>query len=161
VVDDGRQLVNLARTKVNQVDVAQISSNLVKTTENLADLSSKGGATLDAVNGSVARINRILARAERQGGIMDDIEEAVRTLKAEARQLEGTMAMVKTTMTSIRSTADAFGNVARDASGLTDEAGRALKVVGEAADAVRRVADVLERDSDMLVKGRARSKEEP
>jgi ABC-type transporter Mla subunit MlaD len=160
VVDDGRQLVHLAQKKVSQVDVEKISANLVKTTENLAELSSKGSTTLDGINGSVARINRILARAERQGGMMDDIEETIKTLKAEARQLEGSMALVKTTMSSIKNTADAFSNVARDASGLTDEAGHMMKVVGEAADAVRRVADVLERDSDMLVKGRARSKEE-
>jgi len=160
VVDDGRQLVHLAQKKVSQVDVEKISANLVKTSENLAELSSKGNTTLDGINGSVARINRILARAERQGGMMDDIEETIKTLKAEARQLEGSMALVKTTMSSIKNTADAFSNVARDASGLTDEAGHMMKVVGEAADAVRRVADVLERDSDMLVKGRARSKEE-
>lgn len=160
VIDDGRQLVHLAQKKIGQVDVEKINANLVKTSDNLAELSSKGSATLDGVNGAVARINRILARAEQKGGMMDDIEESIKTLKAEARNLEGTMAMVKATMSSIKNTADAFANVARDANGLTDDAGHAIKVMGEAADSVRRVMDVLERDSDMLVKGRAKSKEE-
>lgn len=155
-VDEGKLTIALTRKKIRRLDVASISNNLVAASSNVKTLTAKGNETLDNVNASLIRANRLLARAERKGGMMDDVEETVKVLKEEAKQLEGTMAMVKATMKSFKATADAFANVARDASTVTGDLGKTLTSVSETADSIRRVTDVLEREPDMLLKGRER-----
>ncbi|MBW2529816.1 MAG: MCE family protein [Deltaproteobacteria bacterium] len=156
-VDEGRLVLALTRKKIRRFDVATMSDNMVAASENVKTLTAKGNQTLDNVNSSLIRANRLLARAEKKGGMMDDVEETVKVLKTEAKQLEGTMSMAKATMKSFKATADAFANVARDASTVTGDLGKTLSSVSEAADSIRQVTEVLERDPDMLLKGRARS----
>lgn len=156
-VDEGRLVLALTKKKIRRLDVETMSDNMVAASENIKTLTAKGNAALDNINGSLIRVNRLLDRAQKQGGVMDDVEATVKVLKEEAKQLEGTMAIAKSTMKSFKGTADAFSNVARDASTVTADLGKTLSSVADAAESIRRMVDVLERDPDMLLKGRARS----
>ena len=156
-VDEGKLVLALTRKKIRRLDVATMSDNMVAASKNVESLTAKGAQALDNVNATLIRTNRLLARAEKKGGMMDDVEESMKVLKTEAKQLEGTMAIAKATMKSFKATADAFANVARDASTVTGDLSKTLSSVSQAADSIRRVTDVLEREPDMLLKGRAGS----
>ncbi len=154
-IDQARSLLVLTQKKIRRFDVAALNENLYLATENVVDLTAKADLAMDGINGGLARINRILARVERRGGMLENVEDIVRVLRAEARQLEGTMATVKATITSVKGTADTINGVARDANGLTGQVGGTLRAIKETAESIRRVADALEVDPDMLVKGRS------
>ena len=154
-IAEGRKTLKLAQHKIHQFDVQQISDNLYLASENVVDVTAKADMAMDGINGGLFRLNRILARVERQGGLLGDVEQIVKLLRNEAAQLQGAMAVVKATLESVKATADSIQNVAREADGMSGDLGGMLTAVTETAAAIRRVADALERDPDMLLKGRA------
>ncbi|MCC6524936.1 MAG: MCE family protein [Polyangiaceae bacterium] len=92
-----------------------------------ADLPARVAATLAALDGAVASIERVVSRFGADGGLLASAERAT----------------------------DAVGDVGRGAAGTAAELGRTLRALAEAAQAVRDLAETLERDPDMLLKGRA------
>jgi phospholipid/cholesterol/gamma-HCH transport system substrate-binding protein len=93
-----------------------------------AELSKAVQTSLGAFDTTLARVNRLLDRVERDDGLLASTERA---------------------MTS-------FGELARGGHSMGPEVEATLREVRGAARSIRRFADTLERDPDMLLKGRAR-----
>lgn len=94
-------------------------------------LASRAAATLDGANLAMARMERVLARLDRDDGLL----------------------------ASVQQTSESLGELGgpRLAANL-DETGRELR---EVAVAVRRLVEALERDPEMLLKGRAKARGQP
>jgi phospholipid/cholesterol/gamma-HCH transport system substrate-binding protein len=108
---------------------------LVQTQKTLKDLdtgklSNKADQAISSLMTSTARLDRILARAEKE-------------------DLVG----------SVKRATENVGSLADEANTPVEELDKTLRAVQQAANSVQRLADALERDSDMLVKGRAKVEE--
>jgi ABC-type transporter Mla subunit MlaD len=105
------RLVSEARRSLKALDADKLGKN--------------GSQTLSSLSASAARLDRLLARVEKE-------------------DLLG----------SVKRASDNVGSIADGASLPVEELDKTLRSVQEAADSIRRLSDALERDSDMLLKGR-------
>jgi phospholipid/cholesterol/gamma-HCH transport system substrate-binding protein len=94
-------------------------------------LSAKAEEALDGLNGSMTRLNGVLARVDGERGLLASTQRAT----------------------------DSIGDLAGGARGLGAELTETLRDFREAVDSVERVTDALDTDSDMLLKGRTQRKQ--
>lgn len=93
-------------------------------------LSKQAEKTLDSLEMSINRINKLLQRVDGDKGLL----------------------------ASIGRTTDAVGDTARTADGLGTDLTETLQAVQEAAKSIHKLAEALEKDPDMLIKGHAQGK---
>jgi phospholipid/cholesterol/gamma-HCH transport system substrate-binding protein len=94
-----------------------------------AKISSKAQRALERLDATVARVDRMVERADSDRGLVASVQRA----------------------------SEALGEAARNANGVGPELEETLSSVKDAAKSIRRLADALERDPDMLLKGRAKA----
>ena len=105
-----------AHKKIEQVEAGKLSKQAEK--------------TLDSLDGSVNRINKLLARVDGDKGLL----------------------------ASMGRTSDAVGDTARTADGLSSDLTETLQAVQDAAKSIHKLTEALEKDPDMLIKGHAQGK---
>ena len=172
VLDQTSALIAKADKFLTQIDAKKLSDQavaimdqsekLLKETRaelkklKVAKLTEKGRDTLKKLDAALDRSNKLLARIEKKGGMLDDLEASTKRLRKEldALKLAKTGKKVNTTLDSVKRTSDALGRVTRDNRRLGEDLEATLKAIRKASGAVRKLADTLERDSDMLLKGR-------
>lgn len=123
-----RRLPERTAVALDRADEALASVRKTFAEVEAGKVSARAQRTLEQLDGTVARVNTILARVDGERGIMGSAERA----------------------------SNAVGDVATNARGFTDELGTTMRDVQLAAESVQKLTDALERDSDMLLKGRAK-----
>ena len=111
-IDAVNAVLVVARDKVEQVDTAGLSRGAKR--------------TLAGVTSAVGGLDRILARIDREGGLLTSVERA----------------------------SDALGDTLRDGTGVGEQLLVTLESVQDAARSMRKLTNALEQDPDMLLKGR-------
>jgi phospholipid/cholesterol/gamma-HCH transport system substrate-binding protein len=110
-------LLGEAQHKIDQVDTGK--------------LSRQAEQSLDNLNETIGRMNKLLAHVDGEKGLLSSVVRA----------------------------SDAFGDTVRSADGMGNQLADALQAVQEAARSIHKLADTLEKDPDMLLKGRGRALE--
>jgi phospholipid/cholesterol/gamma-HCH transport system substrate-binding protein len=117
MIANTNHILGEAQHKIDQVDAGK--------------LSRQAEQSLDGLNETVGRMNKLLAHVDGETGLLSSVVRA----------------------------SDAFGDTVRNADGLGAELEAALQAVQEAGRSIHKLADTLEKDPDMLLKGRSRGLE--
>jgi hypothetical protein len=117
VLDNANAVLGEAQEKISGLDTTKLSKDATTTLKNL--------------DGTVTRMNAILARVDGDQGLLASATRA----------------------------SDALGDTVRGADGVGGQLEETLGAVEKAAKSIQKLAGALERDPDMLLKGRSRSVE--
>jgi ABC-type transporter Mla subunit MlaD len=114
------------RTSLDELDRTLRAVQRMLAHADLGGVSSKAQATLDGMSKTLAELDRLFARLQREKGLLAQAER----------------------------TTQLFGDVAQGGTSLEAEVGALVEQVSEATESFRRLANAVERDPDMLIKGR-------
>jgi ABC-type transporter Mla subunit MlaD len=146
------QLVDRAIATLDKLEVVLDDFSGQHVTRQVADVVAGIGRATADVRSLVQHVDRAQL-GDRAAGALGKLDGTVAKLDRVLDRLDGDAGLVA----SARRAAESIGDVGIGATGSALELERTLHDIGDAAQALRALVEAIDRDPDMLVKGRARS----